>query len=59
MEANDHQKVDNLDVTATKTVHGDPKAVGFKIKHDNFIFSYTADTEYFPELHKHHRVLMC
>ena len=54
MEAANHQRLDNLEVTATKTLHGDPKAVGFKIKHDNFILSYTADTEYFPELYKHH-----
>ncbi len=54
MEAEDHQKFDNLDLTATKTLHGDPKAVGFKIKYDNFILSYTSDTEYFKELHKYH-----
>jgi phosphoribosyl 1,2-cyclic phosphodiesterase len=54
MEAEDHYKVDKLNLTATKTLHGDPKAVGFKIKYDNFILSYTADTEYFKELHKYH-----
>jgi phosphoribosyl 1,2-cyclic phosphodiesterase len=54
MEAGDSNKVDNLNLTATKTLHGDPKSVGFKIEYDNFIVSYTSDTEYFPELHKHH-----
>ena len=54
MDTGDHQKIDNLDITATKTLHGDPKAVGFKIKYDNFILSYTSDTAYFPELHKYH-----
>ena len=29
-------------------------AVGFKMEYDNFTISYTTDTEYFPELHKHH-----
>ena len=25
------------------------------MKYDNFIISYTSDTEYFPELHQHHK----
>ena len=54
MEAGDHKKFDELNLTSTKTLHGDPKAIGFKLKHDNFTISYTSDTEYFPELHKHH-----
>ena len=49
-----YKRIDNLDITATKTIHGDPKAVGFKMESDNFTISYTTDTEYFPELHKHH-----
>lgn len=55
MEESDHNKVNNIDVTATKTVHGDPKAVGFKLEHNDFVVSYTSDTEYFPELHEHHK----
>ncbi len=54
MEESDHKTVNNIDITATKTVHGDPKAVGFKLEHNNFVISYTSDTEYFPELHEHH-----
>nr|WP_048190774.1 MBL fold metallo-hydrolase [Methanobacterium sp. SMA-27] len=54
LEDCDHKRFDNLDITATKTIHGDPKAVGFKLEYDNFTISYTTDTEYFPELHKHH-----
>jgi len=54
MEAGDHKKFGELNLTATKTLHGDPKAVGFKLEHDNFTISYTSDTEYFPELHKYH-----
>lgn len=54
MEACDHNRFGELDITATKTLHGDPMAVGFKMKHDNFTISYTSDTEYFPELHQHH-----
>ena len=55
MEEGDHNRFDNLNITATKTVHGDPKAVGFKLEYENFTLSYTTDTEYFPELHKHHK----
>ncbi len=54
MEDGDHKRFDKLDLTATKTLHGDPKAVGFKMKYDNFTISYTTDTEYFPELHTYH-----
>jgi phosphoribosyl 1,2-cyclic phosphodiesterase len=55
MEKGDHHKFDKLNITATETVHGDPKAVGFKLAYDNFTISYTSDTEYFPELYKHHK----
>jgi phosphoribosyl 1,2-cyclic phosphodiesterase len=54
MEEGNHKRFDKLDITATKTVHGDPMAVGFKMQYDNFTISYTSDTEYFPELHQHH-----
>jgi phosphoribosyl 1,2-cyclic phosphodiesterase len=54
LEDGEHKLFDNLDITATKTMHGDPKAVGFKVEYDNFTISYTTDTEYFPELHKNH-----
>jgi phosphoribosyl 1,2-cyclic phosphodiesterase len=53
-EGNNHS-FGKIDLTATKTVHGDPKGVGFKLTHDNFTVSYTSDTEYFPELHQHHK----
>lgn len=55
MDAKDHKRFGKLDLTATKTLHGDPKAVGFKLEYDNFTISYTSDTEYFPELQKHHK----
>ena len=54
MEEGDHKRFDKLDITTTKTLHGDPMAVGFKMQYDNFTISYTSDTEYFPELHQHH-----
>ena len=55
MEEGNYNKFDKLNLTATKTVHGDPKTVGFKFEYENFTLSYTSDTEYFPELHKHHK----
>jgi len=44
----------NITIKGTHTHHGDPTCVGFNIKYNNFSLSYTADTEYFPELHKDH-----
>ena len=54
MNHGNRHKMDNLNITATKTVHGDPKAVGFKISSHDLTISYTSDTEYFPDLHKDH-----
>jgi len=47
-------KMGDVQITGTKTIHGDPQAVGFKIKWDSFILSYTSDTAYFPELCQEH-----
>jgi phosphoribosyl 1,2-cyclic phosphodiesterase len=55
MDNGDHHESGNLKITATKTLHGDPKAVGFKISSKDFVISYTSDTEYFEELSKHHK----
>ncbi len=51
---NETAKLGKIKVKGTKTVHGDPTAVGFNIKVKNFSISYTADTEYFEDLHKYH-----
>lgn len=55
LDANNTAKVGNIKITGTKTIHGDPKAVGFKIKLNDFSISYTSDTEYFEDLHKYHK----
>jgi len=55
MDDGDYHESGNLKVTATKTLHGDPKAVGFKISSKDFVISYTSDTEYFEGLSKHHK----
>lgn len=47
-------KIGKMKITATRTKHGDPKAVGFKFQLEDFIFSYTSDTGYFPDLHREH-----
>ncbi|WP_455644729.1 MBL fold metallo-hydrolase [Methanosphaera sp.] len=51
----DEVKDDNLIIRGTKTNHGDPTCVGFNIKYNDFCISYTADTEYFPELADEHK----
>lgn len=47
-------KLDNIKIKGTKTVHGDPTAVGFNLKTKDFSISYTSDTEYFEGLYKYH-----
>jgi phosphoribosyl 1,2-cyclic phosphodiesterase len=55
MEAGQTLRLDDLKVTATPTKHGDPKNIGFRMEWDGFTLSYTSDTAYFDELHKHHQ----
>lgn len=55
LDPNKTVKIDNIKIKGTKTVHGDPTAVGFNIKTKDFCLSYTSDTEYFDELHKYHK----
>ncbi|MDP3066298.1 MAG: MBL fold metallo-hydrolase [Methanobacteriaceae archaeon] len=47
-------KMGNVQITGTKTIHGDPRAVGFKINWDGFTLAYTSDTAYFAGLHREH-----
>ncbi|MGB9936812.1 MAG: MBL fold metallo-hydrolase [Methanobacterium sp.] len=54
LEPGDTTKLGNIEIKGTKTVHGDPKAVGFNLKVKDFSLSYTSDTEYFEELHEYH-----
>lgn len=51
---NEAVKMDKIKIKGTKTVHGDPTAIGFNLKIKGFSLSYTADTEYFGDLHKYH-----
>ncbi len=55
MEPGDEKKFGKIGVKATKTIHGDPKGVGFQFKYENFTLSYTSDTEYFEELQREHK----
>ncbi len=51
---NETARIGKVKIKGTKTVHGDPTAVGFNLKLKNFSLSYTTDTEYFTDLHKYH-----
>lgn len=51
---NETAKVGSIKIKGTKTVHGDPMAVGFNLKIKDFSISYTSDTEYFEDLHEYH-----
>lgn len=55
LDVNDTAKLGNISVAGTKTIHGDPKAVGFNLSLNDFSLSYTSDTEYFEDLHKYHK----
>lgn len=55
LEAGQSKKIGKLKITATRTKHGDPQAVGFKFQWNDFVLSYTSDTGYFPELYKEHK----
>ncbi|MDO5851495.1 MAG: MBL fold metallo-hydrolase [Methanobacteriaceae archaeon] len=52
LDDGDTTKIDNIHIKATRTIHGDPKCVGFNLEYNGFKLGYTSDTEYFPELHK-------
>ena len=54
LDANKTANLGKIKIKGTKTVHGDPTAVGFNLSVKNFSISYTADTEYFEDLHKYH-----
>jgi phosphoribosyl 1,2-cyclic phosphodiesterase len=55
MESGQILRLDDLKVTATPTIHGDPKNIGFRLEWDGFTLSYTSDTAYFEELQEHHQ----
>jgi phosphoribosyl 1,2-cyclic phosphodiesterase len=55
LKAGESVKMGKLMITATKTKHGDPMTVGFKLKVDDFTISYTSDTGYMPELANEHK----
>lgn len=55
LDVDDRAMLGNIKITATKTVHGDPKTVGFNLKLKDFLLSYTSDTEYFEDLHEYHQ----
>lgn len=48
-------QVGNLNVLATKAVHTDPDAVGFRFETSDFgDFAYTSDTEYYEDIGKYY-----
>ncbi len=55
LESGESKKAGKLNITATRTKHGDPKAVGFKFQLEDFTLSYTSDTGYFKDLHREYK----
>ncbi len=54
LEPNQVENLDGFNIKGTKTLHGDPKGIGFQIEYKGFRFSYTSDTGYFDDLYKYH-----
>ncbi|KZX13529.1 MBL fold metallo-hydrolase [Methanobrevibacter filiformis] len=54
LSANKTQKIGNMNIKGTKTLHGDPTGVGFQLEHENIKISYISDTLYFDDLWKYH-----
>jgi phosphoribosyl 1,2-cyclic phosphodiesterase len=52
---NKTKNFENFTIKGTKTVHGDPTAVGFQLKSNDLVISYTSDTKYFENLYKYHK----
>lgn len=46
--------VDDMVVTGTKAIHGDPTTTGFNINTGDLVISYTSDTNYFEDLSFYH-----
>ena len=46
--------VDDMVVTGTKALHGDPTTTGFNIDTGDMVISYTSDTSYFEDLYTYH-----
>ncbi len=55
LEPNKIENINGCSIKGTKTVHGDPKGIGFQIEYRGFKISYTSDTGYFEDLHKYHK----
>ncbi len=50
VNAGDEVEVGNVKIAATKALHTDPKAVGFRIESDKYVIGYTGDTIYFDNI---------
>lgn len=55
LEENKVEDMGGFSIKGTKTVHGDPKGIGFQIDYKGFKISYTSDTGYFEELSEYHK----
>lgn len=54
LKENTIKEVDGFKIKGIKTVHGDPKGVGFQIDDGDLKISYTSDTSNFDGLAKYH-----
>ncbi|WP_299523947.1 MBL fold metallo-hydrolase [uncultured Methanobrevibacter sp.] len=54
LEENKSENIGGFSIKGTKTIHGDPKGIGFQIDYKGFKISYTSDTGYFEDLPKYH-----
>ncbi|MBM4240659.1 MAG: MBL fold metallo-hydrolase [Euryarchaeota archaeon] len=55
MEPDKTKRIGKIKIKATKTIHGDPTAIGFVLRSGELSISYTSDTEYYEGLQRYHK----
>lgn len=54
LDSGDTTHIGHIKITATPSIHSDPKSIGFRIETSEGIISYISDTQFFPDLIKWH-----
>ena len=54
LEDSSKRSFSNSAIKGTKTIHGDPKGIGFFVDTGNIKIGYTSDTQYFDGLQEYH-----
>ncbi len=55
LKPDDNLEIKGINIKATKSIHGDQKAIGFRFQFRKKSISYITDTEYFKDLYNYHK----